>query len=477
MLEGMTLSKASTKGTHAVVLGGGIAGLATAGVLARHFERVTVVERDAYPTEVAPRLHTPQAHHVHILLAAGLVTLSKLVPDLPGWLDQLGFPEQDLTHHVRVCFEGRWLPKARSGILTRGCTRPTVEHLLRRDVARRDNVSILADRKVEGLLGSTLVRGVRVSRGGAEEDLAADLVVDAMGRGSPSLKWLAAMSVPAPEELLVDAGAVYSSCWFDAPRDIDDDWTMIGTLPAPPRGGRLGAVVRIGGDRLHFSAIEYGNPKPLHSPAELVAYAQTLSVPELHRLLRASRPTSDVSVFANTQNRWRRYGKLPWFPEGFVILGDAACSLNPRYGQGMTVASLGADLLDRELASYAAAHGHLRGFSHHFQKCLEKMLAVPWEIATMEDQQFVTAFSGASPSVAQRIAMMGSGRVLQTVGTDIDTYIQFMRVAQLLDPPTKMLSPRTIAKIARGGRSDAALVRGPHVGAGAAVTLESARPG
>jgi 2-polyprenyl-6-methoxyphenol hydroxylase-like FAD-dependent oxidoreductase len=472
----MALPKASTKGTHAVVLGGGIAGLVTAGVLARHFERVTLVERDAYPTEAEPRPHTPQAHHVHILLAAGLVTLSKLVPDLPAWLDQLGFPEQDLTQNVRVAFEGRWLPKARSGILTRGCTRPTVEHLLRRDVARRDNVSVLAESKVEGLLGSTLVRGVRVSHGGAAEDLAADLVVDTMGRGSPSPRWLAAMNVPAPEELSVDAGAVYSSCWFDAPRDIDDDWTMLGTLPAPPHGRRLGALVRIGADRLHVSAVEYGSPKPLRSPAELVAYMGTLPVTELHRLLRASRPASDVSAFANTQNRWRRYGKLPWFPEGFVILGDAACSLNPRYGQGMTVAALGADRLDRELDAYSAAHGHLRGFSHHFQRCLEKVVAVPWEIATMEDKQFVSAVSGASPSVAQRIAMKGGGRVLETAGTDIDMYIQFMRVAQLLDPPTKLLSPRILAKIARGGRSDAAKVPGPHVGAGAATTLQSARP-
>ena len=36
-------------GKHAVVIGGSIAGLAAAGVLARHFERVTLLERDEYP--------------------------------------------------------------------------------------------------------------------------------------------------------------------------------------------------------------------------------------------------------------------------------------------------------------------------------------------------------------------------------------------------------------------------------------------
>src|SRR6187397_845877 len=91
------------KGRRALMLGGGIAGLSAAGVLARHFEEVTLVERDRYPTDpAAVRLHTPHGAHIHILLAGGLVTLSRLVPELPSWLDEMGMPEGDLTHHTRV---------------------------------------------------------------------------------------------------------------------------------------------------------------------------------------------------------------------------------------------------------------------------------------------------------------------------------------------------------------------------------------
>ena len=483
MLGGMIPPKASTKGAHAVVLGGGIGGLAAAGVLARHFERVTLVERDGYPAAPATpalpvvRPHTLHGEHAHVLLAGGLCTLSRLVPDLPKWLDEAGFPEGDLTYHTRVAFEGRWLPRARSGIPIRSCTRGVVELLLARDVARRDNVRVLAESKAEGLLGGATVRGVRVARGGAEEEIAADLVVDAMGRGSPSVEWLAAMNVPPAEEIVVDPGVVYSSCWFEPPPDIDDDWTALATLPSAPRDRRMGIALRIAADRLHCSAVEYGRPRPLRSPAELVAHMERLCVPELHRLLRASRPVSNVSVFANTQNRWRRHGSLPWFPDGFVILGDAVCSLNPRYGQGMTVASLGADRLDGELSSYAAARGDLRGFSRSFQESLDEALNVPWQIALMEDQQFVTASSGASPGLAQRIVARGAARLLQTAFSDVETYVKFMRVAHLLDAPTRMLAPGTLAKIARGGRSDAATEQAPGIGAGVARTLESPRPG
>jgi 2-polyprenyl-6-methoxyphenol hydroxylase-like FAD-dependent oxidoreductase len=130
-----------------------------------------------------------------------------------------------------------------------------------------------------------------------------------------------------------------------------------------------------------------------------------------------------------------------------VVIGDAACSLNPRYGQGMTVASLGADRLDRELSAARS----LDGFSQRFQRSLDRMLLVPWQMALMEDRAWVSSLSGEARSLGQRLALAGSQRVLRTAFSDIGTYIRFMRVAHLLDSPVKMLAPRTLARIARGG--------------------------
>src|SRR5262245_38491038 len=109
----MTIAHHSKKGRRALVLGGGIAGLTTACVLARHFGEVTVIERDRYASGREVRPHTPQGAHIHFLLAGGLVTLSRLIPKLPAWLDEMGLPEGDLTYHTRVAYEGRWLPRAR----------------------------------------------------------------------------------------------------------------------------------------------------------------------------------------------------------------------------------------------------------------------------------------------------------------------------------------------------------------------------
>lgn len=434
---------------HALVLGGGIGGLATAGVLSRHFERVTLVEQDGYGETESPRRHTPQGAHIHILLAGGLLTLTRLVPDLSALLDGMGLQAGDLTEHTRVAYNGRWLPRVRSGIPIRVCTRGDVERALLVDVKRRPGITLRDGQRVVGYLGSERLTGVRLQGAdGRTEELTADLVVDAMGRASPTPKLLQERGLTAVHEETVDPTIGYASAWFEEPPGLDDDWGVLATLPAIPNAPQMGCVIRFATRRrLHCAVITYGKPRAPRSPDELVARMAELDVPQLHRLLQRAKPLSEVESYGNTQNRWRRYSSLPRFPDGLLVIGDAACSLNPRYGQGMTVAALSADRLDRELGSYLAQHRSLQGFGAHFQRSLEDVLKVPWQMALLEDHLWVSHFSGRSPSLSERLQQAGSGRLLRAAFTDIDTYIRFMRVAHLLAPPTSLLTPRTLMRM------------------------------
>ena len=448
-----------------MVLGGGIAGLGAAAVLARHFDDVQVVERDRYGDQPAVRPHAPQGAHVHILLAKGLSVMSSLIPELGTWMDEMGRPEGDLTHHLRLAHGGKWLPKLRSGIAFRPCTRPEIEHLLLRHALRLPNLTLLAGHKAESLLGKSRIHGVRVSRAdrpGSSFDLEADLVVDAMGRASPSARWLDAAGLSPPVSTL-DAGVLYASCLFEPPADIDDDWMVMGVSTRVPHDPNSGGFMRLGPDRLLCALIPYGKPRPPRDPAEFVAATAQLSVGEVHSLLRASRPLSDVSIFADTRNRWRHYGRLPRFPDGLITIGDAVCSFNPRYGQGMTIAALTAEHLDRELAARAGMPAPLHGFSLHFQKVLEGVLALPWRIALMEDRMWASVFSERSPGLAERLVMKTTTHVLGAMLADVDAYIQFVRVAHLIDPPSGMLSPRVLGALFRGGAKDRAPVERPRV--------------
>jgi 2-polyprenyl-6-methoxyphenol hydroxylase-like FAD-dependent oxidoreductase len=77
-------------GRHAVVVGAGIGGLTAAKALSRHFERVTIVDRDSMPESTEWRPGTPQARHTHVLLAGGQSALSELFPEVARDLEFAG---------------------------------------------------------------------------------------------------------------------------------------------------------------------------------------------------------------------------------------------------------------------------------------------------------------------------------------------------------------------------------------------------
>src|SRR5437870_340741 len=84
--------------SHAIVIGGGIAGLLAARVLINHFEMVTLIERDQYPNEPVFRPGVPQGRHVHSMLLRGQRELEVLFPDLGRKLVGNGAIERDYGH-------------------------------------------------------------------------------------------------------------------------------------------------------------------------------------------------------------------------------------------------------------------------------------------------------------------------------------------------------------------------------------------
>lgn len=63
-----------------------------------------------------------------------------------------------------------------------------------------------------------------------------------------------------------------------------------------------------------------------------------------------------VTCAHKLNSTWRHYEELA-LPDGLLVLGDAVCSLNPTYGQGMTVAAVEVAKLGALLSARAAAAG------------------------------------------------------------------------------------------------------------------------
>lgn len=392
-----TTEARSRRHGHAVVIGSSMGGLLHARVLAGHFDRVTMVERDALPDAPEPRKGTPQARHVHVLLEAGKNVLDQLFPGIAQELLRAGATLVDAGRDVAWLHLGAWKIRYESGIETILCTRPLLEWHVRRRVRELGNVEIRERCAATGLLtdpARSQVTGVRLHGPGGEETLPADLVVDASGRGTHAPRWLDELGYGRPDVEAVDIDLAYASRVYRRPASFLGEWKLLMEYPRSPETWRAGLICNIENDRWLVTLNGYFGDHPPADDVGFLAFARSLPSPDLFHYLCEATPLTEVVVHKFPSSRWLRYDRLPGWPEGFVVTADAVCSFNPLFGQGMSVASLGARFLDECLTRTRARD--LRGLAPRFQRRLPGIIRLPWLLATILDLHYPQA-RGARP--------------------------------------------------------------------------------
>lgn len=443
---------------HAAIIGGGMAALWTARILSGHFERVTLIERDQLPAQPTSRAGVPQARHAHILLTGGQRLLEQLFPGLTGALAAAGVPEVDWAANSRICLPTGWTAQYSSGLVTRTCSRDLLEWEIRRRLLSDTRIRLLEGHEVIGLgpLGQNdEVTGVQLRpRPGAHapapegDVLPADLVVDASGRDSRAPEWLAALGYGRPRESIVNAFLGYASRWYERPATFGSDWQALLVSPAPPHQPRGGVIYPIERGRWIVTLTGTARDYPPTDEAGFLDFARSLDTPLLHDAIRDARPLSPIWGYRRTENRLRHYDQLDRRPEGFLVLGDAVCTFNPVYGQGMTASALGALTLDRCLREQRRRHPHgdLGGLAGRFQHRLARSNATPWLLATSEDFRWPLT-EGGRRSYRTRIAHHYLDRVLAAVPKERAAQQALLEVLHLVKSPIALAHPRILASV------------------------------
>lgn len=438
---------------HAVVVGGSVAGLLAVAALARHAERVTLVERDRYPDRPEPRKGVPQSKHTHLLLESGLVAMERFLPGLGDDLVAAGAlrvrSPTDYLQHMRGRWLGRWPVSATTVCLTR----PLLEHVVRERVLAHPGVTAVQGTDVVGLTGSAdQVTGVRLRERGTAGDasgstvLAADLVVDASGRSSRMPEWLAELGAGRPAEERVESGIGYVSRVY---RD-----RSVGTLTDARIlyliGETIGAVVapvEPAGTYMITFATPRGEALPTASDA-FEAMADRQPHPVLRHWIDNAEPVSPVFGFLRTENVRRAYDRV--VPDGLLVTGDALCALNPVFGQGMSTAALDAVALDESLAAGRSGR--------RAQTALLAASAQAWAISTGADKARpdVTG-NAAARSLGDRVTSWYLGRIQQRCGVNREVQTTFRRVLGLMAPTTDLFRPEIVRSVLfqRGTPADA----------------------
>jgi len=139
------------RGDRAVVLGGSMAGLLAARVLADAYAEVVIVERDELPHAATHRRGVPQSRHIHGLLARGQQALEELFDGLTAEMVDLGAPAGDMLEGIRAYFGGHRLQPDPSGLLALQASRPLLEAGLRARVRTLPSVEFMDRCDVAGL--------------------------------------------------------------------------------------------------------------------------------------------------------------------------------------------------------------------------------------------------------------------------------------------------------------------------------------
>ncbi len=429
--------------SSAVVIGASVAGLTAAKVLAQRFSQVTVIDRDFLDGGAQPRKGVPQGHHPHVLLGAGQRALEELFPGIRDEMVAEGAvpfdPGADLLFHR---FGNVW-PKARVGLGLISFSRPLLDYLLYKRIAQLSNVVIRPGTAVSGLTGDARrITGVVLDDGTTIE---ADLIVDASGRSGRSSRWLADLGCATPTSAEVNIGVGYASRFLKREPGFLPEGVGVFVLPSPP-AKRAGLLLPVEGDRWLVSMGGWHGEFP-DSEEEMLKFAADLPLPVIHEKLVEAEPAGDFARMTFPSSRRRYFEKLTDVPAGYLAAGDAVCSFNPIYGQGMTCASLEALALGRLLdRSGEATSAMVRAYYRE----VGTILTTPWRFAVGGDFVFPET-TGPRP---RGIGLLNgyAKRVQLASQVDVEVRKTFTAVQHLLKPPSALFRPSFVLRVLRASK-------------------------
>ncbi len=412
-----------------VVIGASLAGLLAAAAAAQSGAHVMIIERDLLPDAPEPRKGVPQGRQAHVLLHRGLISAEALLPGLRGDLLAVGASAFN-SGAMPWLGEYGWMPTWLPSYELVSVTRPLLEQIVRQRVRALPLVEFR-----EGVRATELSRSGDGWRVTTEDGrvFEANRVIDASGRSSRMPHWLADLGVPAPEPERVDAHLGYACRLYRAAGSAPlATGVVIAGTPVTSRG-----AIAIPVENADWLVIAggYGEHRPSRDPEEFLAYLAALPDPAVADVTAALEPVSDIAVYRQTSNQRHHYGKIKNWPDGLLVVGDAACAFNPVYGQGMTVAALQALLLRDQWGRPG------------LQRRLDRVADFCWSVATSEDLRHPT--SAGEQNRMQRVVAAWSAELTKLAVTgNRRAYAAFAGVYHLMTRPRSLFHPALFVAVA-----------------------------
>lgn len=421
---------------HAIVLGGSISGLLAARVLTDHFDRVTIVEKDRLAHDDLVRKTAPQGAHAHGMLSRGLNIIEGFLPGITGEL-VAGGASLVGADAVRIYTLG-WRKVHDSPLKVLAATRPFIEWALARRVRALPKVTIVESTEAIGLLTTAArVTGVKLHDGEAMRDLSADFIVDARGRQSNLADWMKAIGLKGPPHETSPLASVYCSYLLEpvpgAARPLTHQVAQIEK--------KLGAIIfPVEGGRVLLSVGANANMRLPQSHEEMLAFLQTLPVPDAYLAIKDLRPVNAPRYSRFAASVRRNFDALARTPEGIVAIGDAVASFNPIFGQGMTVAALEAEWLAKCLDK---TNPSTDGFAKTYYAGVKPIVDLAWGLPDLESKRD----AAATQPWGTRFLLWYTERMQSAASRSAHVSKAIAHVQNMIDPPSALFKPSVFVRV------------------------------
>lgn len=438
-------------GDTAIVLGASMGGLCAARVLADRFERVVVLERDTLPDRPHHRRLVPQGRHPHLLLVAGARLLDSWFPGLIDELHRAGAVDLDLCRDFYWHQAGAAQQRPASTLRGPAMSRPLLEWTVRQRVTALPNVEIRDGTTVTGLMSDPPRQRITGVRTGGD-DVAGELVVDATGRAARTVDWVRELGYPEPRTSVVEVDTRYVSRVYRRTAAPNRDWQAAAVI-GDTHTKRLAMVLPAEHDTWIVAVAGINGEAPPTDPTALVDYARSFQSSVIADVTSSSKALSEPVTHRFPADQRRHVESLRRFPIGWVLLGDAVCSYNPIYGQGMTSAAQQAEALGKALDRTRAVN---RPFARAYFKAAARIVSAPWSIAVGGDFAY-DGTNGKKPFATDFLNHY-MDRVIKAGQCDQRVVIRLNEVISLVRNPQSLMSPAFALRVLRRARQADRLV-------------------
>ncbi|TKI02964.1 FAD-dependent oxidoreductase [Bacillus wiedmannii] len=430
----------------AIVIGGSIAGKLAAKALSSTFKEVIIIEAGERWDGKSSRKRVPQSNHPHVLLKGGEKAIEELFPTITNELIETGSIVNNFTRDIKWHQFGLWKQQFIGKVHMIQQSRFLLEWHIQKRIDDISNVTTKYGTSVEGLLidgKRNKVCGVKAKclETGTQEEIQADIVVDASGFGSKSIAWLREYNIEVQEEK-ARIDLFYATRMFKLKGNEKLDCCNMLMSPSFP-DNPYGVLIQTIEDNRYFVTFSgYANEKAPQTDDEFYDFAENLSISNVTDFLNKAEAISNIKTYKIPYQVRRRFDLVNHLPEGLLVVGDAHCRFDPVFGQGVSVAAKEAHQLQLLLQKRQKLD---KTFTQRFYKKTANIIQTPWEMTTTEISRHPQLTRKLS--MKQKFQLWYTKQIYELSATDSDVYIRLVRVMNLIRSPLHLFHPKVLLAV------------------------------